>query len=192
MKRNAIIYMGIMLLLLAAVTVWKMRPAPAEGSELYQRYKDMPGVRVGFIKDFPLNDSLTCDVTTFEALTDEGWEWMLDSLGVRRMADMEAVFDSLDRAIGVFEDRTNAIDLWQSKRFHPELQGGSNELGDSVDCNLASLYYRWLTVYHATSDEEISAVVNYYIVYQVDHPMTMIPTKDKEIKPSTPPVNKKQ
>ena len=192
MKRNAIIYMGIMLLLLAAVTVWKMRPAPAEGSELYQRYKDMPGVRVGFIKDFPLNDSLTCDVTTFEALTDEGWEWMLDSLGVRRMADMEAVFDSLDRAIGVFEDRTNAIDLWQSKRFHPELQGGSNELGDSVDCNLASLHYRWLTVYHATSEEEISAVVNYYIVYQVDHPMTMIPTKDKEIKPSTQPVNKKQ
>ena len=192
MKRNAIIYMGILLLLLAAVTVWKMRPAPAEGSELYQRCKDLSGVRVGFIKDFPINDTITCDVTTFEALTDEGWEWMLDSLGVRRMADMEAVFDSLDRAIGVFEYRTNAIDFWQSKRFHPELQGGSNELGDSVDCNLVSLHYRWLTVFHATSDEEISAVVNYYIVYQVDHPMTMIPTKDKEIKPSAQPAIKKQ
>lgn len=192
MKRNAIIYMGILLLLLAAVTVWKMRPAPAEGSELYQRCKDIPGVRVGFIKDFPINDSLTCDVTTFEALTDEGWDWMLDSLGVRRMADMEAIFDSLDRAIGVSEVRNNAIDFWQSKRFHPELQGGSNELGDSVDCNLASLHYRWLTVYHATSDEEISAVVNYYIDYQVDHPMTMIPTKDKEIKPSTQPAIKNQ
>ena len=192
MKRNAIIYMGILLLLLAAVTVWKMRPAPAEGSELYQRCKDIPGVRVGFIKDFPINDTLTCDVTTFEALTDEGWDWMLDSLGVRRMADMEAIFDSLDRAIGVSEVRNNAIDLWQSKRFHPEMQGGSNELGDSVDCNLASLHYRWLTVYHATSDEEISAVVNYYIDYQVDHPMTMIPTKDKEIKPSTQPAIKNQ
>ena len=192
MKRNAIIYMGILLLLLAAVTVWKMRPAPAEGSELYQRCKDIPGVRVGFIKDFPINDTLTCDVTTFEALTDEGWDWMLDSLGVRRMADMEAIFDSLDRAIGVSEVRNNAIDLWQSKRFHPEIQGGSNELGDSVDCNLASLHYRWLTVYHATSDEEISAVVNYYIDYQVDHPMTMIPTKDKEIKPSTQPAIKNQ
>ena len=193
MKRNAIIYMGILLLLLAAVTVWKMRPAPAEGSELYQRCKDMPGVRVGFIRDFPINDTLTCDVTTFEALTDEGWEWMMDSLGVRRMADMEAIFDSLDRATGVsVGDRTNAIDFWQSKRFHPELRGGSNELGDSVDCNLASLHYRWLTVYHATSEEEIAAVVNYYIDYQVDHPMTMIPTKDKEIKPSTTPAIKKQ
>lgn len=105
---------------------------------------------------------------------------------------MEAVFDSLDRAIGVSEVRNNAIDSWLSQRFHPELQGGSNELGDSVDCNLASLYYRWLTVFHATSDEEISAVVNYYIVYQVDHPMTMIPTKDKEIKPSAQPAIKKQ
>ena len=192
MKRNALIYIGILVLLLAAVTVWRMRPEPVEGSELYQRYKDLPGVRVGFIKDFPLNDTLTCDVTTFEALTDEGWEWMLDSLGVRRMANIEAIFDSLDREIGVSEVRTNAIDLWQSKRFHPELQGGSNELGDSVDCNLASLHYRWLTVYHATSEEERAAVVNYYIVYQVDHPMTMIPTKNKEIKPSTTHAIKKQ
>ena len=76
MKRNAIIFMGILLMLLAAVTAWRMRPEPVEGSELYQRCKDVPGVRVGFIKDFPINDTITCDVTTFEALTDEGWEWM--------------------------------------------------------------------------------------------------------------------
>ncbi len=192
MNRNAFIYMGILLLLLAAVTVWKMRPEPVEGSDLYQRCKDIPGVRVGFIKDFPINDTLVCDVTTFEAMTDEGWEWMLDSLGVRRMADMEAILDSIDCATGVSVDRTKTIDFWQSQRFHPELQGGSNELDNSVDCNLSSLHYHWLTVYHATSEEEISAVVNYYIDYQVDHPMTMIPTKDKEIKPSAQPAIKKQ
>lgn len=183
MKRNALIYIGILVLLLAAVTAWRMRPEPVVGSELYQRCKDIPGVRVGFIKDFPLNDTLTCDVTTFEALTDEGWEWMLDSLGVRRMDGMDATLDSIDHASGASEeDISNAIDLWQSKRFHPEVRGGSNVLGDSVDCNLASLHYRWLTVYHTTSDVELDAIINFYIKYQMEHPMTMMPIKDKEIK----------
>lgn len=183
MKRNALIYIGILVLLLAAVTVWRMRPEPVVGSELYQRCKDIPGVRVGFIKDFPLNDTLTCDVTTFEALTDEGWEWMLDSLGVRRMDGMDATLDSIDHASGASEeDISNAIDLWQSKRFHPEVQGDSNVLGNSVDCNLASPHYRWLAVYHATSDEELDAIINFYIKYQMEHPMTMMPIKDKTIK----------
>lgn len=183
MKRNAIIFMGILLLLLAAVTAWRMRPEPVEGSELYQRCKDVPGVRVGFIKDFPINDTITCDVTTIEALTDEGWEWMLDSLGVRSTAEMDAFFDSIYLASGMSEeDCANTIDLWQSKRFHPEVQGDSNVLGNSVDCNLASPHYRWLAVYHATSDEELDAVINYYIVYQVEHPMSMMPTKNKTIK----------
>jgi hypothetical protein len=183
MKRNAIIFMGILLLLLAAVTAWRMRPEPVEGSELYQRCKDVPGVRVGFIKDFPINDTITCDVTTFEALTDEGWEWMLDSLGVRSTAEMDAFFDSVYSASGMSEeDCANTINFWQSQRFHPEVQGDSNALGNSVDFNLVSPHYRWLAVYHATSDEELDAVINYYIVYQVEHPMSMMPTKNKTIK----------
>ena len=179
MKRNAIIYIGVLLLLLAAVTAWRMRPEPVEGSELYQRCKDVPGVRVGFIKDFPLNDSLTCDVTTFEALTDEGWEWMLDSLGLQRTF----VLDSIGRSEawpGEISD--NESSYWQSKRFHPEVRGGSKVLGDSVDCNFASLYYRWMAVFHTTTTEGRSAVIDYYFDYQVKYPMTMIPTKDKTIK----------
>ena len=178
MKKHALIYIGILLLLLTTVTAWRMRPESAEGSELYQRCKDMPGVRVGFVKDFPLNDSLTCDVTTFEALTDEGWECMLDSLGLQRVSVLNSIGCS---EAWPGENYDNVIIFWQNKRFHPEVRGVRKELGDSVDCNLASLHYRWLTVYHATSEEEISAVVNYYVVYQVEHPMTMMPTKDNTI-----------
>lgn len=182
MKKHALIYIGVLLLLLAAVTAFKVRPVEPEGSELYERCKDVPGVRVGFIKDYPVNDSVTCDVTTVEALTDEGWEWMLDSLGVRSMAEMDAFFDSIYLASGMSEeDCANTIDLWQSKRFHPEVQGDSNMLGNSVDCNLSSPHYRWLTVYHATSDEELDAVINFHIKYQMEHPMTVMPTKGNTI-----------
>ena len=71
---------------------------------------------------------------------------------------------------------------WQSKRFHPEVRGGSKVLGDSVDCNFASLYYRWMAVFHTTTTEGRSAVIDYYFDYQVKYPMTMIPTKDNTIK----------
>lgn len=182
MKKHALIYIGIMLLLLVAVTAFRMRPAEPENSVLYERYKDMPGVRVGFIQDFPINDSLTCDVTTFEALTDEGWQWMLDSLCLQKAVATAAARDSFCRAIGEpVRDRSNIIDYWQTKRFHPEVRGGSNELGDSVDCHITSLHYRWLTVYHATSDEEISAIISYCVDYQLEHPMTMMPTKGNTI-----------
>ncbi len=178
MKRNAIIYIGILLLLLAAVTAWRMRPEPVEGSELYQRYKDLPGVRVGFIKDFPLNDSLTCDVTTFEALTDEGWQWMLNSLGMQKAY----IIDSTARSeVWPGENADNVIICWLSQRFHPEVQGDSNALGNSVDFNLVSPHYRWLAVYHATSDEELDAVINFHIKYQMEHSMPMMPTKDNTI-----------
>ena len=181
MKKHALIYIGIMLLLLATVTAFRMRPAEPENSVLYERYKDMPGVRVGFVKDFPINDSLTCDVTVFEALTDEGWLLMLDSLCLQKAVAIAAAGDSAYRALGKPLDRSNIIDYWQTKRFHPEVCGGSNELGDSVDCHVTSLHYRWLTVYHATSDEEISAIISYCIEYQLDHPMTMMPTKGNTI-----------
>ena len=182
MKLKLGIYIGILALLLTAATGWRMHPVEPEGSELYERYKDMPGVRVGFVKDFPINDSLTCDVTTFEALTDEGWQWMLDSLCLQKAVAMAAAGDSAYRALGEpVWDRSNIIDYWQTKRFHPEVRGGSYELGDSVDYHITSLHYRWLTVYHATSDEEISAIVSYCFDYQLEHPMTMMPTKGNTI-----------
>ena len=178
MKRALGIYIGILALLLMAATGWRMRPVEPEGSGLYERCKDVPGVRVGFIQDFPINDSLTCDVTTFEALTDEGWQWMLDSLGLQRTS----VLDSIGRSEawpGEISD--NASIYWQSKRFHPEVRGGSKVLGDSVDCNFTSLYYRWMAVFHTTTTEGRFAVIDYYFDYQVDHPMTMMPTKDNTI-----------
>ena len=178
MKRLWLIVLTLLVTILGIITWVKLRPVEPEVSELYQRCKDIPGVRVGFIKDFPLNDSVTCDVTTVEALTDEGWEWMLDSLGMQKAY----IIDSTARSeVWPGENADNVIICWQSKRFHPEVRSGSKELGDSVDYNLASLHYRWLTVYHATSEEEISAVTNYYVIYQVKYPMTMMPTKDNTI-----------
>lgn len=178
MTKSVSIYLAVLLLLLAGATAWRQRPAEAEGSELYQRYRDVEGVRVGFVEDFPVSDSTSCDVTVFEALTDEGWQWMLDSLGLQRTSVLDSIGCS-EAWPGEISD--NASIYWQSKRFHPEVRGGSKVLGDSVDCNFTSLYYRWMAVFHTTTTEGRSAVTDYYFEYQVDHPMTMMPTKGNTI-----------
>ena len=58
----------------------KLRPAEPDG--LYRRYKDQPGVRVGHIADFRVDDTVSLSVTTIEALDDEGWRWMSDEFGL--------------------------------------------------------------------------------------------------------------
>ena len=45
----------------------------------------------------------------------------------------------------------------------------------------ATLYYRWMAVFHTTTTEGRSAVIDYYFDYQVEHPMTMMPTKGNTI-----------
>jgi hypothetical protein len=52
---------------------------PEECGALYQRYKDAEGIDASFIKDFPVNDTLTTDALLLEAATDSAWcELLLD------------------------------------------------------------------------------------------------------------------
>ena len=77
MKRRHCIALAILLAAMA-VSAWLFlhpRQLPlAECSELYQRYADSPHVSVAFIRDFPVNDTLSLDVTTLTALDSTGWE----------------------------------------------------------------------------------------------------------------------
>lgn len=48
--------------------------SPGECSVEYQRYQDAVGIEASFIKDFHVNDSISVDVTTFQATDSVGWE----------------------------------------------------------------------------------------------------------------------
>ena len=147
MKRNAIIYIGVLLLLLAAVTAWKMHPEPVEGSELYHRYKDLPGVRVGFVKDFPINDSLTCDVTTFEALTDSTWQALCADFAI---IDIVEAIEQANPHV-VFSRQVSRRDYTQVV------------LGDSPDteCLSISCDSRTIAVFHTRNAAEMKAVLHH-------------------------------
>ena len=77
MKRKHCISFLIILssALLSAWIYLTPRPLPySQCSDLFLQYKDTPGVKAAFIKDFPLNDTLTVDVTVLTATDDEGWD----------------------------------------------------------------------------------------------------------------------
>lgn len=48
--------------------------------EVYYRCAAQSGVEATFVEAMRFNDTVTLDVTTIAATTDEGWQWMCDSL----------------------------------------------------------------------------------------------------------------
>jgi len=169
MKRKLFIYIGLLVLLLTAVSMVRLRPSMPEGSEMYQRYSYMKGVRIGFVSDFPLNDSISCDVTTFEALTDQGWEQLKKELDLQYNIDFKESYDSMLLAEGMpVESHDQEIDFWKTARFQPEMKGDKYPQGlDSVDCYVASFHYRWVTVYHCENKQQRKAVFKTHLK-QVD------------------------
>ena len=54
---------------------------PDECSDVYRQYKDTPGIKASFIKDYPLDDTTTIDVTSFTALDTASWRWLREQFG---------------------------------------------------------------------------------------------------------------
>lgn len=57
----------------AAATVVRLWPRVEVGA-LYRTYADVPGIDATFLHNFPLNDTLTIDVTILQATDSAGWE----------------------------------------------------------------------------------------------------------------------
>ena len=174
MKKTALIYIGVALLLSLAATGWRMRPAEPEGSELYERYKDTPGIRAGFAKGFMVNDSLRVDVTTLEYLDSTLWDKARTNLGPN--------FDNPE--IAEFRGLVNetTLEMYYSERYHPEVWG--EELMarglDTMDVVVVSPYFHWMASYHCTSKDDARGVAHTYLKRRFqDLPLTL-PAADKD------------
>ena len=61
--------------LFCAVPYW-------QSSEVYKKYKDVEGIRASYVKDYPVNDTLTVAVTLLETTTDSGWAMLQEDFGL--------------------------------------------------------------------------------------------------------------
>ena len=84
MRHRTLIIIILSLLLVGGAAAWKFLPHTLsydECSDVYRHFADMrlPGVRVTYIQDKIINDTLRLPVTLLQAETDEGWA-AIDSL----------------------------------------------------------------------------------------------------------------
>ena len=84
MRHRTLIITILALLLVGGAAAWKFMPRTLsydECSDVYRHFADMrlPGVRVTYIQDKIINDTLRLPVTLLQAESDEGWA-AIDSL----------------------------------------------------------------------------------------------------------------
>ena len=83
MKRRHCISLLIILAGIA-LSVWLLlhpRPLPYDlCGDIFLRYKDTPGIKAAFLKDYPLDDTTTLDVTMLQAQDSATWSELIISL----------------------------------------------------------------------------------------------------------------
>ena len=85
MKNWRLKFLVVSVACVLAVVAVKYLPALLCGggeSEVYHRYEHRDDLKVGFVKDYRIDDSTTVDVTTLTAKDSAGWEALLREMNV--------------------------------------------------------------------------------------------------------------
>lgn len=110
MKRQHIIALLLFVVIVGGVAAFKYRPRTVpwdECSELYRRYSDVPGVEATYVKDYPVNDTLSIGVTILQATDSGGWE--------RLTADFEISEEAQKTAEPLKKNGNNVLSLCGNK-----------------------------------------------------------------------------
>ena len=118
-------------------------------SEVYKRYHKVEGVQTTYIKNFPLNDTLTIGVTLLEATDSAGWEYLLQAFNIPQE---------------MIEDADSGLDIctWQAIKDCPETRYDSWLSDDSdevvVEIVSMSIKNQEICIFHTQDKEEQNAV----------------------------------
>ena len=89
----------------AATVLWAWWPRttpPERVSDLYRRYEHNPHLTVAYIEDFPVDDTLTVDVTTIRAIDAVGWDTLTAAFYIPELPEfMQEKIDAGKDIIGV-------------------------------------------------------------------------------------------
>ena len=115
-------------------------------SEVYKRYHKVEGVRATYVKNYPVNDTLTVGVTLLEATTDSGWAVMQKDFGLPViLKEYEELF---------YED-SNRVSVKVYPKTVPLYVGGDTITNDLV---ITSRYKRTILHFVITSREQKRAI----------------------------------
>ena len=118
-------------------------------SEVYKRYHKVEGVQATYIKNYPVNDTLTVGVTLLEATDSAGWEYLLHAFNIPQE---------------MIEDADSGLDIctWQAIKDCPETRYDSWLSDDSdevvVEIVSMSIKNQEICIFHTQDKEEQNAV----------------------------------
>ena len=87
MKKKSLLTIAIVAVCLLALLTGALRlrrhylPLDGPTCALYEKYKDSPGIKASYLRDYPINDTLAVDVTTLQATSDSAWCALLLDFG---------------------------------------------------------------------------------------------------------------
>jgi hypothetical protein len=137
----------------AGLALWLPRYAAAQRvSELYRRYEHNPHLTVAYLEDFPINDTLSVDVTTISAIDDEGWDTLCVDFEVPELPEL---------ILSVMGENEDFI---LSYKVSDDYKDVYKEIGICHDDVIAISYIKHIVSIFNTQDEiEKKAVLKYNI-----------------------------
>lgn len=161
MKRSILIAFIAALLVVGAVAMWRFLPRALSYDEcgpVYRHFADMQleGVRVVYVKDKIVNDTLRIPATLLQAETDRGWQ-LIDSIfgysrKMQKILDDPEIPDIVKKAVAESDTGFHVY------RAHPETPERNIEPNggrpDDVSVYLYPLFRRVIIFEPATKEEE--------------------------------------
>ncbi len=134
-------------ILAVAVAVWRYTAPQRQVSDLYRHYEHADGIAASYIHNFPVNDTLTLDVTLLEATTDSAWQALCADFA---LSDIVETIENLDPH-AIFSRQVSRRDYAQVVR------------GDSPDAEILAISCdsKTFAVFHTHNAAEMHAVFCY-------------------------------
>lgn len=138
----------------AATVLWAWWPRttpPERVSDLYRRYEHNPHLTVAYIEDFPINDTLTVDVTTIRALDAAGWDTLAKDFRIEPLPDI------LQKKLNEGKD---LVTTFLAPKVNPALSMDTTDLLKNNVVGISQLMHT-VSVFSIETESQINAVVNY-------------------------------
>ena len=145
MKKWIIAFVVLTAMGVGCVAWWHYVRTQQQVSDLYRRYEHVDGIAASYIHNYPVNDTLSLDVTLLEATTDSAWQALCADFAIIDI--IEAIEQANPHA--VFSRQVSRHDYTQVL------------LGDSPDaeCLAISCDTKTFAIFHTRNATEMHAVL---------------------------------
>ena len=152
MRKTITIILAIAALASLAVTVGVVVHRHNSVSEVYKQYAGRPDLKVGFVKDYRIDDSITVDVTTITAKDSAGWRWLMETM------NPNPLIDSLHRESQEKEHIT--LSMYICPKGKPEIHYCNDTI--SYDIVIYSPMEKYIYVFDIINERQVEPLFKAY------------------------------